>query len=166
MNSVCLGKDTALILGRSQQLSVALMGVNLTMDACRRPGAAVCKLARAELKLGIKDGLNACCYICIFSFTVNKFEVKCLISLFYNLVGDVTERQGVVVGLDRNAFRNILHVTFGMTDDMIMDRGRRAAVSGCPGPAAAGKKDSLEFGHGLGRKLHVLRSQFHLNGRV
>ncbi|XP_013852218.1 EF-hand calcium-binding domain-containing protein 1 isoform X3 [Sus scrofa] len=55
-------------------------------------------------------------------FTVNKFEVKCLISLFYNLVGDVTERQGVVVGLDRNAFRNILHVTFGMTDDMIMDR--------------------------------------------
>uniref|UniRef100_A0A8D1FDE3 Calaxin n=1 Tax=Sus scrofa TaxID=9823 RepID=A0A8D1FDE3_PIG len=122
MNSVCLGKDTALTLGRSQQLSVALMGVNLTMDACRRPGAAVCKLTRAELKLGIKDGLNACCYICIFSFTVNKFEVKCLISLFYNLVGDVTERQGVVVGLDRNAFRNILHVTFGMTDDMIMDR--------------------------------------------
>uniref|UniRef100_A0A8D0UXI4 Calaxin n=1 Tax=Sus scrofa TaxID=9823 RepID=A0A8D0UXI4_PIG len=122
MNSVCLGKDTALTLGRSQQLSVALMGVNLTMDACRRPGAAVCKLTCAELKLGIKDGLNACCYICIFSFTVNKFEVKCLISLFYNLVGDVTERQGVVVGLDRNTFRNILHVTFGMTDDMIMDR--------------------------------------------
>ncbi|XP_040117120.1 EF-hand calcium-binding domain-containing protein 1 isoform X4 [Oryx dammah] len=52
----------------------------------------------------------------------SKFEVKCLINLFYNLVGEVTERQGVIIGLDRNAFRNILHGTFGMTDDMIMDR--------------------------------------------
>eukprot|EP00072_Mus_musculus_P046922 XP_006522538.2 PREDICTED: EF-hand calcium-binding domain-containing protein 1 isoform X2 [Mus musculus] len=52
----------------------------------------------------------------------DKFEVKCLITLFYNLVGDVAERPGVVTGLDRNVFRNILHVTFGMTDDMIMDR--------------------------------------------
>lgn len=51
--------------------------------------------------------------------------MKCLINFFYNLVGDVTERQGVVIGLDRNAFRNILHVTFGMTDDMIMDRGKK-----------------------------------------
>ncbi|XP_078209662.1 calaxin isoform X4 [Callithrix jacchus] len=51
----------------------------------------------------------------------NKFEVNCLIRLFYNLVGGV-ERQGLIIGLDRNAFRNILHVTFGMTDDMIMDR--------------------------------------------
>lgn len=51
--------------------------------------------------------------------------MKCLIQLFYNLVGDVTEWQGVVTGLDRNAFRNILHVTFGMTDDMIMDRGKK-----------------------------------------
>ena len=41
----------------------------------------------------------------------------------------MTERQGVVVGLDRNAFRNILHMTFGMTDDMIMDRGERTSVS-------------------------------------
>lgn len=40
-------------------------------------------------------------------------------------MGDVTKRQGVVTGLDRNAFRNILHVTFGMTDDMIMDRGKK-----------------------------------------
>ncbi|KAH0508572.1 EF-hand calcium-binding domain-containing protein 1 [Microtus ochrogaster] len=53
---------------------------------------------------------------------VNKYEVNCLITLFYNLVGEVAERPGVVIGLDRNAFRNILHVTFGMTDDMIMDR--------------------------------------------
>ncbi|KAM7331479.1 hypothetical protein ACRRTK_008187 [Alexandromys fortis] len=52
----------------------------------------------------------------------NKSEVNCLITLFYNLVGEVAERPGVVIGLDRNAFRNILHVTFGMTDDMIMDR--------------------------------------------
>ncbi|XP_069504549.1 calaxin isoform X3 [Ambystoma mexicanum] len=29
-------------------------------------------------------------------------------------------------GLDRNKFRNILHNTFGMTDDMIMDRVFRA----------------------------------------
>ncbi|EGW08675.1 EF-hand calcium-binding domain-containing protein 1 [Cricetulus griseus] len=56
------------------------------------------------------------------SFTVNKYEVNCLITLFYNLVGDAAERSGAVVGLDRNAFRNILHVTFRMTDDMIMDR--------------------------------------------
>lgn len=50
--------------------------------------------------------------------------MKCLIKLYYNLVGDIIERQGVVNGLDRNAFRNFLHVTFGMTDDMIMDRGK------------------------------------------
>lgn len=52
--------------------------------------------------------------------------MNCLIKLFYSLVGAV-ERQGLVIGLDRNAFRNILHVTFGMTDDMIMDRGKRHA---------------------------------------
>ncbi|XP_037658812.1 EF-hand calcium-binding domain-containing protein 1 isoform X5 [Choloepus didactylus] len=52
----------------------------------------------------------------------NKHEVSCLVNLFYNLVGDVAERPGTVIGLDRNAFRNILHMTFGMTDDMIMDR--------------------------------------------
>lgn len=52
----------------------------------------------------------------------NKFEVKCLINLFYSLVGNPTERHSTVTGLDRNAFRNILHTTFGMTDDMIMDR--------------------------------------------
>ncbi|XP_024857217.1 calaxin isoform X3 [Bos taurus] len=67
---------------------------------------------------------STCCeYSCYEHWcTVSKFEVKCLINLFYNLVGEVTERQGVIIGLDRNAFRNILHMTFGMTDDMIMDR--------------------------------------------
>lgn len=44
-------------------------------------------------------------------------------------MGDVTERQGMVTGLDRNAFRNILHMTFGMTDDMIMDRGKKTQYS-------------------------------------
>ncbi|XP_010598935.1 calaxin isoform X1 [Loxodonta africana] len=52
----------------------------------------------------------------------NTYEVNCLVNLFYTLVGDVVERPGTVIGLDRNAFRNILHMTFGMTDDMIMDR--------------------------------------------
>ncbi|XP_054985337.1 calaxin isoform X2 [Sorex araneus] len=56
----------------------------------------------------------------------SKFEVKSLINLFHNLVGDRAERAGVAAGLDRNAFRNILHMTFGMTDDMIMDRVFRA----------------------------------------
>ena len=46
-------------------------------------------------------------------------------------MGDVAERPGVVTGLDRNVFRNILHVTFGMTDDMIMDRGKITYESNC-----------------------------------
>ncbi|KAI5944012.1 calaxin isoform X1 [Manis javanica] len=52
----------------------------------------------------------------------NKFEVKCLINLFYHLVGGITEQQGTAIGLDRNAFQNILYRTFGMLDDTIMDR--------------------------------------------
>uniref|UniRef100_A0A8D0C5S0 Calaxin n=1 Tax=Salvator merianae TaxID=96440 RepID=A0A8D0C5S0_SALMN len=55
----------------------------------------------------------------------NKFEVECLIKLFNNLKVEPSDRHAVV-GLDRNSFRNILHVTFGMTDDMIMDRVFRA----------------------------------------
>ncbi|XP_048366333.1 calaxin isoform X2 [Sphaerodactylus townsendi] len=55
----------------------------------------------------------------------NKFEVECLIKLFNTLGVEPSERHAVV-GLDRNSFRNILHVTFGMTDDMIMDRVFRA----------------------------------------
>ncbi|XP_006114536.1 calaxin isoform X2 [Pelodiscus sinensis] len=51
----------------------------------------------------------------------NKIEVECLIKLFHTLVVEPSDRH-VVIGLDRNMFRNILHVTFGMTDDMIMDR--------------------------------------------
>lgn len=61
-------------------------------------------------------------FVSLFPFVVNKFEVECLIKLFNNLDVEPSDRHAVV-GLDRNSFRNILHVTFGMTDDMIMDRG-------------------------------------------
>ncbi|XP_006002686.1 calaxin isoform X2 [Latimeria chalumnae] len=51
----------------------------------------------------------------------NRYEVECLIKLFHVLMREQSERRGVH-GIDRNKFRNILHNTFGMTDDMIMDR--------------------------------------------
>uniref|UniRef100_A0A8C0T845 EF-hand domain-containing protein n=1 Tax=Canis lupus familiaris TaxID=9615 RepID=A0A8C0T845_CANLF len=54
-------------------------------------------------------------------FTFKKSEVECLIRLFHSLV----ERANVRLnnfGLDRNAFRAILHSVFGMTDDMLMNR--------------------------------------------
>lgn len=57
---------------------------------------------------------------------VNKTEAECLIRLFNGLLGDQSERR-VGNGLDRGRFRNILHNTFGMTDDMIMDRGKNVA---------------------------------------
>ncbi|XP_068956016.1 calaxin isoform X1 [Petaurus breviceps papuanus] len=50
-----------------------------------------------------------------------SYEIECLIKIFYTFLGETTEKQGSI-GIDRNAFRNILHTTFGMTDDMIMDR--------------------------------------------
>uniref|UniRef100_A0A8D0G5V5 Calaxin n=1 Tax=Sphenodon punctatus TaxID=8508 RepID=A0A8D0G5V5_SPHPU len=56
---------------------------------------------------------------------INKIEVECLIKQFHTLAVEPSDRHGIV-GLDRNSFRNILHVTFGMTDDMIMDRVFRA----------------------------------------
>uniref|UniRef100_M3YAC5 EF-hand domain-containing protein n=1 Tax=Mustela putorius furo TaxID=9669 RepID=M3YAC5_MUSPF len=52
---------------------------------------------------------------------VKKSEVECLLRLFHSLV----ERANVRLnnfGLDRNAFRVILHNIFGMTDDMLMNR--------------------------------------------
>uniref|UniRef100_A0A8C7GJI6 Calaxin n=1 Tax=Oncorhynchus kisutch TaxID=8019 RepID=A0A8C7GJI6_ONCKI len=57
--------------------------------------------------------------------SVNKTEAECLIRLFNGLLGDQSDRR-VGNGLDRGKFRNILHNTFGMTDDMIMDRVFRA----------------------------------------
>ncbi|XP_064204363.1 calaxin isoform X3 [Anguilla rostrata] len=47
--------------------------------------------------------------------------MECLIRLFNGLLGDQSDRRAAN-GLDRGKFRNILHKTFGMTDDMIMDR--------------------------------------------
>ncbi|XP_029444734.1 EF-hand calcium-binding domain-containing protein 1 isoform X2 [Rhinatrema bivittatum] len=55
----------------------------------------------------------------------SKFEVEALIRLFYTLMGEPSERPSRN-GLDRNKFRNMLHNTFEMTDDMIMDRVFRA----------------------------------------
>ncbi|XP_077793066.1 calaxin isoform X3 [Podarcis muralis] len=66
-----------------------------------------------------------CHHINMGLLPVNKFEVECLIKLFNNLGVEPSDRHAAV-GLDRNSFRNILHVTFGMTDDMIMDRVFRA----------------------------------------
>ncbi|KAL4629882.1 peroxisome biogenesis factor 1 isoform X3 [Arapaima gigas] len=51
----------------------------------------------------------------------NKTEAEHLIRLFNGLVGDQNDRRGGN-GLDRGRFRNILHNTFGLTDDMMMDR--------------------------------------------
>ncbi|KAF4073852.1 hypothetical protein AMELA_G00248030 [Ameiurus melas] len=51
----------------------------------------------------------------------NKTEAECLIRLFNTLLGEQTGRKATH-GLDRGKFRNILHNTFGLTDDMIMDR--------------------------------------------
>ncbi|KAM5157593.1 calaxin [Mantella aurantiaca] len=54
-----------------------------------------------------------------------RSEVECLIRLYNTIVGrpiDPNTRGGI----DRTTFRNILHNTFTMTDDMIMDRVFRA----------------------------------------
>ncbi|XP_007259852.3 calaxin [Astyanax mexicanus] len=51
----------------------------------------------------------------------NKTEAECLIRLFNELLEGQTEKRAGL-GLDRGKFRNILHNTFGLTDDMIMDR--------------------------------------------
>ncbi|XP_066210487.1 calaxin-like [Saccopteryx leptura] len=50
-----------------------------------------------------------------------KYEVECLIILFYDLVEKADVRLDNV-GLDRVAFRRILHALFGMTDDKLMNR--------------------------------------------
>ncbi|XP_078519778.1 calaxin [Lissotriton helveticus] len=55
----------------------------------------------------------------------NKSEIESLMKLFQALVGGGSGKLSRN-GLDRNKFRNILHNTFGMTDDMIMDRVFRA----------------------------------------
>ncbi|KAM8966251.1 calaxin [Pelodytes ibericus] len=50
-----------------------------------------------------------------------KNEVESLIRLYQTIVRRPID-PNTRGGLDRNTFRNILHNTFGMTDDMLMDR--------------------------------------------
>ncbi|KFZ60950.1 EF-hand calcium-binding domain-containing protein 1, partial [Podiceps cristatus] len=50
-----------------------------------------------------------------------KSEVESLIKLFDTLVAKSSNRFAAV-GFDRNMFRDTLHSTFGMMDDMLMDR--------------------------------------------
>lgn len=57
-----------------------------------------------------------------FDWAVNKSEVECLIKLFDTLVAKSGNRFAAI-GFDRNMFRDALYSAFGMTDDMIMDRG-------------------------------------------
>lgn len=57
-----------------------------------------------------------------FDGAVNKREVERLIKLFDTLVAESSSRFAAA-GFDRNMFRDTLHSAFGMTDDMIMDRG-------------------------------------------
>uniref|UniRef100_A0A672I5B0 EF-hand calcium binding domain 1 n=2 Tax=Salarias fasciatus TaxID=181472 RepID=A0A672I5B0_SALFA len=52
----------------------------------------------------------------------SKTEAECLILEFNTLVREPTNSDRGVQGLDRAKFRNILLNTFGMTDDLIMDR--------------------------------------------
>lgn len=54
-------------------------------------------------------------------FTVKKFEVECLIRLFYSLVGCPVGKMDNT-GLDCNTFRGVLQNIFGMTNDMLMNR--------------------------------------------
>ena len=60
-----------------------------------------------------------------FHFTVKKSEIECLIRIFHNVVGRGDMKLGNV-GLDCNTFRVILHSIFGMTDDVLMNRGKES----------------------------------------
>ncbi|XP_069770042.1 calaxin isoform X2 [Narcine bancroftii] len=63
--------------------------------------------------------------LCKLTKRFNRQEVQCLMKVF-SILADTFPEQRITVGLDRNKFRNVLHTTFGMTDDMIMDRVFRA----------------------------------------
>uniref|UniRef100_A0A3P8TC42 Calaxin n=1 Tax=Amphiprion percula TaxID=161767 RepID=A0A3P8TC42_AMPPE len=56
----------------------------------------------------------------------NKTEAECLIREFNLLLGEPTNTGRTVQGLDRARFRSILHHTFDLTDDIIMDGAFRA----------------------------------------
>lgn len=68
-------------------------------------------------------GLSLSCIYLYFYFAVKKSEVECLLRVFHSLVEKANVRLNNF-GLDRNAFRAILHSIFGMTDDMLMNRGK------------------------------------------
>ncbi|XP_076769188.1 calaxin-like isoform X2 [Arvicanthis niloticus] len=51
----------------------------------------------------------------------NKFEIECLIQLFYSLAGSSVGKVDNA-RLDRNTFRGVLQNIFGMTHDMLMNR--------------------------------------------
>lgn len=82
---------------------------------CPGPVALLCK---ACIFTHFSDKI---CWL-VFTWAVKKSEVECLIKLFNKLVAESSSRFAAA-GFDRNMFRDILHSAFGMTDDMIMDRG-------------------------------------------
>uniref|UniRef100_A0A8C7ACX6 EF-hand domain-containing protein n=1 Tax=Neovison vison TaxID=452646 RepID=A0A8C7ACX6_NEOVI len=68
-----------------------------------------------------------CSSLSKIAHSIKKSEVECLLRLFHSLV----ERANVRLnnfGLDRNAFRVILHNIFGMTDDMLMNREKSSDI--------------------------------------
>lgn len=69
------------------------------------------------------QGLSLSRIYLYFYFAVKKSEVECLLRVFHSLVEKANVRLNNF-GLDRNAFRAILHSIFGMTDDMLMNRGK------------------------------------------
>ncbi|RVE66536.1 hypothetical protein OJAV_G00108540 [Oryzias javanicus] len=52
----------------------------------------------------------------------NKKEAECLIWKFNTLLEAQKRHDSSVSGLDRNRFKNALHILFEMTDDFILDR--------------------------------------------
>ena len=64
----------------------------------------------------------------VFRLPVNRGEVECLIRLFDSLVS-ASHSRFAVAGFDRNVFRDTLHRAFGMTDDVVMDRGEVGVLS-------------------------------------
>lgn len=52
-----------------------------------------------------------------YPFSVEKQEIEKLITMFANITGGLNNK------LDRTKFRDILHISFNMTDDILMDRG-------------------------------------------
>lgn len=58
--------------------------------------------------------------------------MECLVSLFDTLVARASS-QFAGAGFDRTVFRDTLHSAFGMTDDVVLDRGEGPALGAVPG---------------------------------